>query len=85
MPGVKPHLKVYTLPGTGGDMIMQGLDSLAIVVADKLKSFSQCENYLKAIVVKNDLCNCGKNDPCNCGKNDPNKRTKTSSHFYLLI
>jgi fructose-bisphosphate aldolase class I len=28
-PGVKPHLKVYTLPGTGGDTVMQGLDSLA--------------------------------------------------------
>eukprot|EP00977_Amphora_coffeiformis_P003390 scaffold630_cov174-Amphora_coffeaeformis.AAC.10 len=26
--GVKPHLKVYTLPGTGGDTVMQGLDSL---------------------------------------------------------
>jgi len=30
VPGVKPHLKVYTLPGTGGDTVMQGLDSLAI-------------------------------------------------------
>jgi len=29
IPGVKPHLKVYTLPGTGGDTVMQGLDSLA--------------------------------------------------------
>merc|ERR1719454_808481 len=29
VPGVKPHLKVYTLPGMGGDTIMQGLDSLA--------------------------------------------------------
>ena len=29
VPGVKPHLKVYTLPGTGGDTVMQGLDSLA--------------------------------------------------------
>ena len=28
--GVKPHLKVYTLPGTGGDTVMQGLDSLAV-------------------------------------------------------
>ena len=25
IPGVKPHLKVYTLPGTGGDTVMQGL------------------------------------------------------------
>jgi fructose-bisphosphate aldolase class I len=29
MPGVKPHLKVYELPGTGGETVMQGLDSLA--------------------------------------------------------
>lgn len=29
IPGVKPHLKVYTLPGSGGDTVMQGLDSLA--------------------------------------------------------
>jgi len=28
--GVKPHLKIYTLPGTGGDTVMQGLDSLAV-------------------------------------------------------
>lgn len=30
VPGIKPHLKVYTLPGTGGDTVMQGLDSLAV-------------------------------------------------------
>jgi len=30
VPGVKPHLKIYTLPGTNGDTIMQGLDSLAV-------------------------------------------------------
>ena len=30
VPGIKPHLKVYTLPGTNGDTIMQGLDSLAV-------------------------------------------------------
>jgi fructose-bisphosphate aldolase, class I len=29
VPGVKPHLKVYTLPGTNGDTVMQGLDGLA--------------------------------------------------------
>lgn len=29
VPGVKPHLKVYELPGTNGDTVMQGLDSLA--------------------------------------------------------
>ena len=29
IPGVKPHLKVYVLPGTSGDTVMQGLDSLA--------------------------------------------------------
>jgi fructose-bisphosphate aldolase class I len=30
VPGVKPHLKIYTLPGTNGDTVMQGLDSLAV-------------------------------------------------------
>jgi fructose-bisphosphate aldolase class I len=30
VPGIKPHLKVYTLPGTNGDTVMQGLDSLAV-------------------------------------------------------
>jgi fructose-bisphosphate aldolase class I len=30
IPGVKPHLKVYCLPGTSGDTVMQGLDSLAV-------------------------------------------------------
>eukprot|EP00195_Chlamydomonas_chlamydogama_P017828 CAMPEP_0202895430 /NCGR_PEP_ID=MMETSP1392-20130828/4638_1 /ASSEMBLY_ACC=CAM_ASM_000868 /TAXON_ID=225041 /ORGANISM="Chlamydomonas chlamydogama, Strain SAG 11-48b" /LENGTH=404 /DNA_ID=CAMNT_0049580441 /DNA_START=30 /DNA_END=1244 /DNA_ORIENTATION=- len=29
MPGVKPHLKVYALPGQRGSTVMQGLDSLA--------------------------------------------------------
>ena len=29
LPGVKPHLKVYALPGQAGSTIMQGLDSLA--------------------------------------------------------
>jgi fructose-bisphosphate aldolase class I len=30
VPGVKPHLKIYELPGTNGDTIMQGLDSLNV-------------------------------------------------------
>jgi len=30
IPGIKPHLKIYTLPGTNGDTVMQGLDSLAV-------------------------------------------------------
>lgn len=38
VPGVKPHLKVYTLPGTGGDTVMQGLDSLAV----------RCQEYYQA-------------------------------------
>jgi len=29
LPGVKPHLKVYALPGQNGATVMQGLDSLA--------------------------------------------------------
>lgn len=38
VPGIKPHLKIYTLPGTNGDTVMQGLDSLA----------SRCAEYYKA-------------------------------------
>ena len=38
IPGVKPHLKVYKLPGTGGDTVMQGLDSLA----------ERCQTYYAA-------------------------------------
>jgi len=30
VPGVKPHLKIFTLPGTNGDTVMQGLDSLNV-------------------------------------------------------
>lgn len=30
LPGVKPHLKVYTLPGSKGETVMQGLDSLSV-------------------------------------------------------
>lgn len=37
MPGVKPHLKVYTLPGTGGETVMQGLDSLNV----RLREYKQ--------------------------------------------
>lgn len=37
-PGIKPHLKVYTLPGTNGDTVMQGLDSLAV----------RCKEYYSA-------------------------------------
>ena len=29
VPGVKPHLKIYALPGQNGATVMQGLDSLA--------------------------------------------------------
>lgn len=38
VPGVKPHLKVYKLPGTNGDTVMQGLDSLAV----------RCKEYYQA-------------------------------------
>lgn len=30
VPGVKPHLKIYALPGQSGATVMQGLDSLAV-------------------------------------------------------
>jgi fructose-bisphosphate aldolase class I len=38
VPGVKPHLKVYKLPGQSGATVMQGLDSLA----------ARCQEYKKA-------------------------------------
>jgi len=38
LPGVKPHLKIYTLPGTNGDTVMQGLDSLNV----------RCKEYVEA-------------------------------------
>lgn len=38
VPGVKPHLKVYALPGCGGETVMQGLDSLA----------ARCKEYREA-------------------------------------
>ena len=38
VPGVKPHLKIFTLPGTNGDTIMQGLDSLNV----------RCQEYYAA-------------------------------------
>ena len=34
VPGVKPHLKVYALPGQAGATVMQGLDSLAVRLAE---------------------------------------------------
>ena len=33
LPGVKPSLKVYKLPGCDGETVMQGLDSLAVRLA----------------------------------------------------
>jgi len=33
LPGVKPSLKVYKLPGSDGETVMQGLDSLAVRLA----------------------------------------------------
>ncbi|CAE7518036.1 FBPA [Symbiodinium natans] len=39
VPGVKPHLKIYSLPGTAdGETVMQGLDSLA----------ARCKEYREA-------------------------------------
>lgn len=35
LPGVKPHLQVYKLPGTDGETVMQGMDLLA----DRLKAY----------------------------------------------
>ena len=34
VPGVKPHLKIFALPGQNGATVMQGLDSLAVRCAE---------------------------------------------------
>ena len=38
VPGVKPHLKVYALPGQSGATVMQGLDSLAMRLEEYKKA-----------------------------------------------
>lgn len=49
--GVKPHLKVYTLPGTGGDTVMQGLDSLAVRCKEYYNAGARFAKWRSPIVI----------------------------------
>jgi len=49
--GVKPHLKVYELPGTGGDTVMQGLDSLAVRVREYVEAGAKFAKWRSPIVI----------------------------------
>mmetsp|Transcript_16778 Transcript_16778/g.24810 ORF Transcript_16778/g.24810 Transcript_16778/m.24810 type:complete len:378 (-) Transcript_16778:1818-2951(-) len=51
VPGVKPHLKVYELPGTNGDTIMQGLDSLALRAREYKKAGAKFAKWRSPIVI----------------------------------
>ena len=48
--GVKPHLKTYTLPGTG-DTVMQGLDSLAVRLSTYYKQGARFAKWRAPFVV----------------------------------
>jgi len=51
VPGVKPHLKVYELPGTNGDTVMQGLDSLAVRAREYRKAGAKFAKWRSPIVI----------------------------------
>jgi fructose-bisphosphate aldolase class I len=51
VPGVKPHLKIYTLPGTNGDTVMQGLDSLAVRCKEYYKSGARFAKWRSPLVI----------------------------------
>lgn len=51
VPGIKPHLKVYTLPGTGGDTVMQGLDSLAARCAEYYEAGARFAKWRSPLVI----------------------------------
>mmetsp|Transcript_6171 Transcript_6171/g.8736 ORF Transcript_6171/g.8736 Transcript_6171/m.8736 type:complete len:394 (+) Transcript_6171:303-1484(+) len=51
VPGVKPHLKVYELPGKNGDTVMQGLDSLAVRVKEYKKAGAKFCKWRSPIVI----------------------------------
>lgn len=51
VPGVKPHLKVYTLPGTGGDTVMQGLDSLNVRAKDYYDAGARFAKWRSPLVI----------------------------------
>jgi fructose-bisphosphate aldolase class I len=51
LPGVKPHLKVYALPGTNGDTVMQGLDSLAVRIRDYKQAGAKFAKWRSPLVI----------------------------------
>ena len=53
VPGVKPHLKVYTLPGTNGDTVMQGLDSLAVRCKEYYQAGARFAKWRSPLVINN--------------------------------
>lgn len=51
VPGVKPHLKIYTLPGTNGDTVMQGLDSLNVRCAEYYAAGARFAKWRSPLVI----------------------------------
>jgi len=51
VPGIKPHLKIYTLPGTNGDTVMQGLDSLAVRCNEYYKGGARFAKWRSPLVI----------------------------------
>lgn len=51
VPGVKPHLKIYELPGANGDTVMQGLDSLALRAKAYYKAGARFAKWRSPLVI----------------------------------
>jgi fructose-bisphosphate aldolase class I len=51
LPGVKPHLKVYALPGQSGSTVMQGLDSLAARLEEYKKAGAVFAKWRSPLVI----------------------------------
>ena len=54
VPGIKPHLKIYTLPGTNGDTVMQGLDSLAVRCKEYYEGGARFAKWRSPLVIDMD-------------------------------
>ena len=51
VPGIKPHLKTYVLPGTNGETVTQGLDSLAVRCKDYYKAGAKFAKWRSPLVI----------------------------------
>ena len=51
VPGVKPHLKIYELPGQSGATVMQGLDSLAVRCAEYAEAGAKFAKWRSPLVI----------------------------------